>query len=350
MDNPLLTIGIPTYNRANRLEKTILKLFHSINSTGLNRKVTILVSNNNSEDHTSDVLFRLQDSADAYGIKFSYKNQSLNIGPAKNYIECAFLASTEYLVFLSDDDNLYSNSILCLLDCIEKYEPNVLVFNFNQKPWDLENPLYTRIQKFTRNSDFVYLNKLIKWYKLSGVTLKVKNKTQIEFLRNENFYSKYFGHALLAVLIAKARGNLLLHPFFFAYPDDDYLDHVNFAPYVSEMMYSDLRELFERNLITDDEFEKLTSLLPRQSVFSRSIHRLSEFYSGKFLLAKSVRNQLWMNILDCLLLRRKSRENLPLQFRFMDSFRLLRLFLIWIKFRTRLALKLADHKIQKEGF
>jgi glycosyltransferase involved in cell wall biosynthesis len=350
MDNPLLTIGIPTYNRGDRLEKTILKLFDSINSSGLNKKVSILVSNNNSEDHTSEVLFKLQHSADAYGIKFSYKNQPVNIGPAKNFIECAFLASTEYLVFLSDDDNLYPNSLLFILDCIEKYEPNVLVFNFNQKPWDLENPLYPLVQKFTRNSDFVQLNKLIKWYKLSGVTLNVEDKTQIEFLRNENFYSKYFGHVLLAVLIAKARGNLLLHPFFFAFPDDDYLDHVNFAPYVSEMMYSDLQVLFEKNLVTGDEFEKLSSLLPRQSVFSRSIHRLYEYYSGKFLLTKSVRNQLWINILDCLLFRRRSRESLPLQFQFMDLLRLVRLLLIWIKFRIRLALKLADYKIEKEGF
>jgi len=351
MAKTLLTVGIPTFNRAVRLKKTITKLFEDINSAGIHGEISIFVSNNHSEDNTSSVLQELKKVADSIDINFNYVNQETNIGPARNFIECAFLASSEYIVYLSDDDNLYPNSLSHVLNCIKEYKPNVMVFNFDQKPWGVDNPLYPKIEHFKNKTDFVNLNKLVKWYKLSGVTLNLEGKTEIEFLRVNNFYSNYFGHVLLAIMIARNKGNLVLSPFFFAHPDDDYMEHVNFAPYVSEMMYRDLELSVDKKLLTHGEFEELSKLLPRQSVLSRSIHRLSEFYSEKYLLTASVKTQLWSNVSDCILSRKKlSREGLPLRLEIKDTLRLVRLFLFWIKFKIKVIFKLTSYRVEKEGF
>jgi hypothetical protein len=160
-----------------------------------------------------------------------------------------------------------------------------------------------------------------------------------------------FGHILLLIILGKSRGKILLSEAFFAYPDKDYLDHVNFAPYVSEIMLHELTLLVKSGLITYEDALFLGSKIPRQSVVSRSIHRLYEYYAGKFFLTLSMKKQLWINIIHAVIYRRNiSNQGLSLFVSSKDYLRLFRLFMVILKFSVLKVLLKTRDNIKAEGF
>lgn len=90
----LVTIAIPTYNRANAyLPETIQS---AINQTYQN--LEILVSDNGSTDNTEQVVKSFQDP------RLRYVKQPRNIGPFNNWKFCVDQARGVYFQFLFDDD------------------------------------------------------------------------------------------------------------------------------------------------------------------------------------------------------------------------------------------------------
>ena len=78
---PIVTIGIPTYNRAGSfLEQVILS---AVNQTYKN--IEILVSDNCSTDHTEALLKRFSDP------RIRYVKQPQNIGANNNFNFCFFI-------------------------------------------------------------------------------------------------------------------------------------------------------------------------------------------------------------------------------------------------------------------
>lgn len=308
----LLNISIPTFNRAERLEKTLLSVAQEIGMYKLHNLVGILVVDNASSDGTNLVIEKFKKMAVAGGITVQTIRLTTNIGGGRNFIECAYQSNSDYIVFLSDDDNLFPGAIKELVDKINRWNPSVILCNFLQHPWSLENPLYSQEELKVDQNKLDWLSSQVKFYKLSGITIRVRDKSEITSLREETWI-RGFGHILLVIVLFKAYGRGLICDLFFAYPDADLYEHIDFAPYVSEIMLYELSRLRQRNFITEKEEVNLSSQIPRQSVNSRSLHRLYEYYQGNFSLTMQVKSQLWENILDAMLLRRKnSREGLQL--------------------------------------
>jgi glycosyltransferase involved in cell wall biosynthesis len=94
MDNPLVTIGIPTYNRANRYLKQALQ--SAVDQTYPN--IEIIVSDNCSTDNTEMVVKSFADS------RIRYFKHTTNIGAAKNFNYCLEQARGVYFLMLHDDD------------------------------------------------------------------------------------------------------------------------------------------------------------------------------------------------------------------------------------------------------
>jgi len=92
--NPLVTIGIPTYNR---LDSYLKKAFSSaLNQTYKN--VEIIVSDNCSNDNTEAFFQSISDP------HLRYFRQNQNIGPINNYNYCLEQANGDYFLLLHDDD------------------------------------------------------------------------------------------------------------------------------------------------------------------------------------------------------------------------------------------------------
>jgi abequosyltransferase len=125
----LLTIAIPTFNRAKLLDKQLEWLTHAIQ--GFESVCEVIVSDNCSTDDTSNVVKKWQSLFPS--ITFSYKKNLDNIGAVRNIASCIEAANGEHVWIVSDDDKIFDNSIADIVSALTKY-PNLglMILNFSK--------------------------------------------------------------------------------------------------------------------------------------------------------------------------------------------------------------------------
>lgn len=109
---PILTIAIPTFNRAGKLEKCIELIMKEV----LGRPIEILVSDNASSDETEALMSEI---VKKYPQIMYYRNVE-NIGPDRNFLNCYEKARGEYVWLIGDDDMLLPDVIDSILDALYK--------------------------------------------------------------------------------------------------------------------------------------------------------------------------------------------------------------------------------------
>lgn len=127
MGKCLLTVVIPTYNRAETLRTTLSFVIPQV----LEHKdeVHIYISNNASTDNTEDVIKELRMQ---YPELITYFRQEENTQASQHFNNAVHRAeNTEFVYFLSDDDIIVPECISFLLKCI-KENPSVDYFYLNQ--------------------------------------------------------------------------------------------------------------------------------------------------------------------------------------------------------------------------
>jgi len=107
---PLLTIAIPTWNRASYLEQNLAQLKSEMRSVAPG-EVELLISDNHSTDSTPDVVKNAQQA----GLAIRYVRNAENLGWGRNFTQCYELASGTYLLLLGDDDLLTDGALRLLL-------------------------------------------------------------------------------------------------------------------------------------------------------------------------------------------------------------------------------------------
>lgn len=88
--NKLLTIAIPTYNRAELLDKQLAWLDHAIK--GFEYECEILVSDNCSTDNTQEVIKKWQQNL--HNFNFQINKHPENLGVMRNIMYCLNSATT----------------------------------------------------------------------------------------------------------------------------------------------------------------------------------------------------------------------------------------------------------------
>ena len=94
----LLTIVVPTYNRADKLALLLATLCSELQ--GLDSDVTVIVSDNASTDHTAEVTRAMQAKWPALVVR----RQAANVGADENFCSCVDLLSSRYFWIIGDDD------------------------------------------------------------------------------------------------------------------------------------------------------------------------------------------------------------------------------------------------------
>ena len=117
---PLLTIGIPTYNRLKYLKKSLSAVLEAV---GNNPDVEILVSDNDSTDKTAEFVSGLQRR---YSNLIYHKNHE-NIGGNLNFLKIYGLAHGKFVLAVGDDDNLQADAVKKLLEIIETDEKSSII-------------------------------------------------------------------------------------------------------------------------------------------------------------------------------------------------------------------------------
>jgi glycosyltransferase involved in cell wall biosynthesis len=113
-ENCLLTIGIPTFNRAASLRHQLERIEQEIPE---NSAVEVLVSDNASRDETEEMVKALSKSAK---FELRYNRNSINLGYDGNIIEIYNRARGLYVWFLSDDDIIVPGGIRELFRAVEE--------------------------------------------------------------------------------------------------------------------------------------------------------------------------------------------------------------------------------------
>jgi glycosyltransferase involved in cell wall biosynthesis len=124
----LLTIAIPTFNRAESLDKQLGWIAQAIK--GFEDDCEILVSDNCSTDNTHDVVKKWQSIL--HNITFKYNKNQENLGVLKNVAYCLNGATTKYVWAIGDDDPIQSRAVTYVLTKL-KEQPNLslLFLNFS---------------------------------------------------------------------------------------------------------------------------------------------------------------------------------------------------------------------------
>jgi len=285
-----LTIAIPTYNRAKRLERALHELCTEINSACNKANVAVYVSNNGSKDNTAEVIAQCSKLFFESGIPFSSSTFIENQGFDANALACYSGSDSEYVWFLSDDDNIISGAIDATIQDINKYHPSVIYYNHDQTPYDRAQPYineYKYLDKITNENIFA-LQKIIGWPKLSALVIK---KCEAG-LKVPNMKSS-FAHVALALQCGLSVGGVLHSPIFTAYPDDDYKDNIDFVPYIGNNLDAIIRwVLLENNNMS--LYGQLA--LPYADPLVSSLNTLGSYYRGRHVLTLPLKRELWATV------------------------------------------------------
>lgn len=100
MNELLMSICIPTYNRVDKLNELLNFILNEFEK--YSDKIEILVSDNASTDHTNELLKEKQKKKN----KFIYWTNNTNLGLIGNLIKLAKEAKGQYIWYIGDDDIL----------------------------------------------------------------------------------------------------------------------------------------------------------------------------------------------------------------------------------------------------
>jgi glycosyltransferase involved in cell wall biosynthesis len=121
----MLTILIPTYNRARYLKQNLQLLCIAISGNHLEAEVAILVSNNVSPDNTVDAVAEVRDAWPT--VRIELVNQSENIGSVRNVLFLLGAARTTYVLYVGDDDYLDEAFLLRIVALVREDQVAVVV-------------------------------------------------------------------------------------------------------------------------------------------------------------------------------------------------------------------------------
>lgn len=203
---PVLTIGIPTRNRADYLKILLDSLCGQCDS-----RVEIVISDNASTDNTEAVVKEFQNKF--HFIRY-YRNE-INIGPFGNFRKAYSLAEGQFTLLAGDDDEFIANSLHPLLQFLEENSDISIGFlnyifkkEVNPKEYKLSNSMITCKENIlTTNKDT-----FVKWSGLHMTYMGsiIFSTDKLQRLKNPEIYDKTsFAQTCWAFMCASESNSLL---------------------------------------------------------------------------------------------------------------------------------------------
>lgn len=132
----ILSICIPTYNRAKELA-ILLKSIQEEASTINQQDIEICISDNNSNDSTTEVIRRFSPY-----LNITFFKHKANVGPDLNFMKVVELASGQYCWFIGSDDWLLAESLKSIIEILKRNATEIVIgdrINYsNHKKYDIE--------------------------------------------------------------------------------------------------------------------------------------------------------------------------------------------------------------------
>jgi hypothetical protein len=202
----ILTIAIPTFNRASKVARLLSLLEGEIGRDRLSHSVEVFVSNNASSDNTAQVLCKIQERWPA----LRYVTQPTDLGFDGN-VRFLFRESREgYVWFMSDDDIPLPGALRKISAALTRYRPNALIFSFVQPPGSTLRPFtFSGEVKITTDpKEAVEL--LMRCPKISIYVLRRPTILEDQWKLCEQYASGGWAHVGLAIFALAATPTLCL--------------------------------------------------------------------------------------------------------------------------------------------
>ena len=132
MEQKILSICLPTYNRAECIGEQ-LKRLSTVDKSVL-KDVEIIVSDNCSPDNTKEVIMSYKSNMD-----FQYNRNEKNLGPDENCIFCFRNAKGKYIWLVGDDDFLLPENIHVVIETLRNKDLGFLFIKPGSTP---KQPIY----------------------------------------------------------------------------------------------------------------------------------------------------------------------------------------------------------------
>ena len=181
-DMPLVSIGIPTFNRPASLKNSIESV---INQTYKN--LEIIVSDNCSPGAETEKVVREFQKKDK---RIKYFRQKENIGPIGNFQNALDLSTGVYFKWMADDDTIPADYVERCVVFLLKNPDYVLASGFAS--------FYNDDGKFVRDDELLFLE--------SGNEFVRVKKYFINVSSNSVFYGLYSGNALRGIQLTHELG------------------------------------------------------------------------------------------------------------------------------------------------
>ena len=182
MDKKLLTIAIPTYNRASKLDYS-LSLFEKELKSVDESSLVFFISDNCSPDNTGEIVNKYTEK----GMPIIYSRNEENIGPDNNFLKCFYHAQSKYLWLLGDDDYLLEGKLKMILNILSSNDIGCLNLKNSQ---NCPNGIY----KYTDNQKFLMrVGHFMTFMSANIIRTESVRATKIDdFLRHSNLLQMPF--------------------------------------------------------------------------------------------------------------------------------------------------------------
>lgn len=133
MNQPLLSIAIPTFNRASKLEAQLTSLHQLLLKSQFQENIELLVSDNCSTDSTQSIIKHFSSLERKY-IFSSYRNE-INLGSDRNGGQVILRAKGRFAWYLADDDIVHEDAIDHIFQSLsENQEIGLCFVNYYLEP------------------------------------------------------------------------------------------------------------------------------------------------------------------------------------------------------------------------
>ncbi len=190
MNKPLLSICIPTYNRANYLKECLDSIVCQFDDKDVFNQIEVVISDNASEDNTKELV-------EEYQKKFSnirYFRNKENLGFDLNVDIVLDKAEGSFCWTLSDDERLKKGALNFILEIIKQH-PEIPYIGIERFKND------NKVQYFKNGNDIILKGELPPGGYLS---FNIFNKKFIQFDKKK-YYGNYWLHysTLMELIVDK---------------------------------------------------------------------------------------------------------------------------------------------------
>jgi len=119
---PLITIGIPTYNRSFFLKRSLYSIISQVTELE-NGKVEICVSDNASIDNTGEIVDKFKEK---YPSLIRYRRNKDNLGFDRNLLKVIDMAKGKFIWLFGDNDWMAEGSLVRVVKFIKEHDESII--------------------------------------------------------------------------------------------------------------------------------------------------------------------------------------------------------------------------------